>query len=144
MNNARITVQVDVEATPRQAWEAFTNDEAVVVWNHASDDWHCPAATSDLRPGGTFSQTLAAKDGSMSFDMTGEYTDVEAPYRLAYTMADGRHVEVGFAEQPDGTTQVTETFDPEGENPPELQREGWQATLDNYRDYANAYAQSQA
>lgn len=142
MSTQRITVQVDVEATPQQAWDAFTRDDAVVVWNHASDDWHCPAASGDLRPGGTFSQTLAAKDGSVAFEMTGEYTVVEPPHRLAYTMADGRAVEVGFAEQPDGSTRVTETFDPEDTNPLDLQRAGWQATLDNYRTYADEFARS--
>jgi hypothetical protein len=28
---------------------------------------------------------------------------------------------------------VSETFDPESENTPELQRQGWQAILDNFK-----------
>jgi hypothetical protein len=36
----------------------------------------------------------------------------------------------------DGKTEVTVTFDPEDENLLELQREGWQAILDNFKSYA--------
>jgi hypothetical protein len=32
-------------------------------------------------------------------------------------------------------TKVTETFDPESQNPIEMQRDGWQAILDNFRKY---------
>ena len=39
-----------------------------------------------------------------------------------------------------GGTLVQTRFDPETENPPELQREGWQAILDNYRKYAERQA----
>ena len=142
MSNERITIGVDVAATPEQAWWALTQGAAIVVWNHASDDWHCPAASGDLRVGGNFSQTLAAKDGSMSFEMTGVYTEVEPGARLAYTMADGRGVEVTLTALPEGRTRVTETFDAEATNPIEMQRAGWQAILDNYGAYTNAYAQA--
>jgi uncharacterized protein YndB with AHSA1/START domain len=39
-----------------------------------------------------------------------------------------------------GGTLVQTSFDPETENAPELQREGWQAILDNYRKYAERLA----
>jgi hypothetical protein len=32
-------------------------------------------------------------------------------------------------------TIVTETFDPENENPSEIQKAGWQAILDNFKKY---------
>jgi hypothetical protein len=35
-----------------------------------------------------------------------------------------------------GQTEVTVTFDPETENSIELQRNGWQAILDNFKKYA--------
>jgi hypothetical protein len=46
-------------------------------------------------------------------------------------MEDGRVVEVEFAEVPEGVL-VRETFDAETENDPEMQRDGWQAILDNF------------
>ncbi len=45
---------------------------------------------------------------------------------IPHRMSDGREVTVEFTERPGGV-QVTETFDPETENTPALQRQGWQA-----------------
>jgi len=60
------------------------------------------------------------------------------PYRsIAYTMEDGRTVTIRFSAQ-GKETKVTETFDPETENSAELQRDGWQAILDNYKQYAES------
>ncbi|HWH07417.1 MAG TPA: SRPBCC domain-containing protein, partial [Candidatus Paceibacterota bacterium] len=55
----------------------------------------------------------------------------------AYTMEDGRKVTVTFT--PDETgVRVVETFDPESENPREMQQAGWQAILDNFKKYVEA------
>ena len=75
---------------------------------------------------------MAAEDGSAKFDFAGKYTAVEEPELIEYDMDDGRHVKVEFAQSPEGVT-ITETFDPEDENPADMQRAGWQAILDNFR-----------
>ena len=49
-----------------------------------------------------------------------------------YMLDDGRKVKITFSEQ-DGVTHVVETFDPENENPLEMQRDGWQAILNNFK-----------
>jgi hypothetical protein len=36
------------------------------------------------------------------------------------------------------STKVVETFDPEQENPAEMQREGWQSILDNFKKHVEA------
>lgn len=82
---------------------------------------------------------MAAKDGSASFDFAGVYTNVIEHRLLEYDMDDGRHVKVEFAESPEGI-RITETFEPEGENPEEMQRAGWQAILDNFKKYAEGAA----
>ncbi len=106
--------------------------EHIVDWNFASDDWQCPKASNDLRPGGAFSSRMEAKDGSAGFDFGGVYDEVVPFQKIAYTIADGRKVEVTFQEE-GGKTRVTETFDMENENPEEMQREGWQAVLLNFK-----------
>ena len=132
----RIELTAIVEAPIEAAWAAFTRPEDIMAWNHASPDWHCPAAANDLREGGQFSYTMAAWDGSFSFDFGGTYTTVIEHRLIEYALEDGRGVTVTFETQPDGTTLVTETFDPESQNPLEMQREGWQAILDNYAAHA--------
>jgi len=130
-----IDIQTLVNAPLANAWEVLTNPEHICQWNHASDDWHCPKASNDLREGGRFSYTMAAKDGSFSFDLEGVFTQVEAPHALCYNLADGRKVEVSLQETADGVL-VAQRFEPEQENPEEMQRMGWQAILDNYGRFA--------
>lgn len=103
-------------------------------WNFASDDWMCPSATNDLRVGGTFSSRMEAKDGSFGFDFGGTYSEVIPNERIVYSMSDGRKVELNFSEQ-DGVTTVETIFDAEKENPEEMQREGWQAILNNFKKH---------
>jgi hypothetical protein len=52
-------------------------------------------------------------------------------------MSDGRRASTIFQSKELETT-VTTTFDPENENPIELQRVGWQAILNNFKKYAES------
>ena len=63
-----ITVKTTVKAPIEKVWKYWTKPEHITQWNNASDDWHCPTATNDLRVGGKFNFTMASKDGKMSFD----------------------------------------------------------------------------
>jgi uncharacterized protein YndB with AHSA1/START domain len=133
-----ITVEVKVQAPIEKAWRYFTEPAHITQWNHASDDWHSPKAENDLQPGGRFAYRMEAKDGSGGFDFTGTYDEVVSLERIAYTMDDGRKAEVTFAAAGDSTRVVT-VFDPENENPPEMQRGGWQAILDNFKKYVELH-----
>ncbi|MBP6181499.1 SRPBCC family protein [Flavobacterium sp.] len=127
-----ITVQNTINAPIEKVWKFWTLPEHVMKWNNASDDWHTPFAENDLRVGGKFKYTMASRDGAMSFDFEGEYSVVKEYSLIAYEMADGRRVKIAFEPQNDGVV-VTESFDPETENPEELQKKGWQAILDNFK-----------
>ena len=133
----RITISTQVNKPVDHVWKIWTDPEHIKQWNAASDDWHCPKADNDLRTGGSFSSTMAARDGSFSFDLAGVYDDVQLHKRIAYTMSDGRSCEILFEEK-DGGTLVTESFDAEAQNPIEMQRDGWQAILDKFKKYAEA------
>lgn len=132
-----ITVETLVKAPIEKVWSNWTEPKHITKWNQASDDWHSPHAENDLRTGGKFKTTMAAKDGSMSFDFEGVYTNVQLHKVIEYTLLDGRKVKITFS----GTgkeTNVTETFEAEDENSVELQRGGWQAILDNFKKYTEA------
>ncbi len=132
-----ITVQATVNASLEKAWEMWTLPEHITNWNFASDDWHSPRAENDLRPGGKFNYRMEAKDGSMGFDFTGTFTEVNKNKNLEYTMDDGRNVQVHFSEV-DGGTFVMENFEAEKMNPLEMQKNGWQAILNNFKKYVEA------
>ena len=133
----RITISAHIAKPVAHVWKIWTGPEHITQWNAASDDWHCPQASNDLRIGGAFSSTMAAKDGSFSFDFAGVYEDVQLHKRIAYTMADGRTCEILFSSE-NGGTRVVESFDAETQNPVEMQRTGWQAILDRFKAYAEA------
>ena len=129
-----ITITATVNAPVETVWDAWSNPEHIKKWNSASDDWHTPHAENDLRTGGKFLSRMEAKDGSWGFDFGGEYDEVVTHKKIAYTMGDGRKVNVLFEPVAEGVT-ITETFDPETQNSLEMQRDGWQAILDNFKKY---------
>lgn len=129
-----IVVRAIVNAPLSTVWEYWTNPEHIQEWNAASDDWYCPSASNDLRVGGMFTSRMEARDKSFGFDFGGTYTEVIPQARLAYILEDQRTVQVTF-ETGTGGVHVTETFDPENENPAEMQRAGWQAILDRFKWY---------
>ncbi len=135
----KITVETPVHAPIARVWDTWNDPEDIVRWNSAQDDWHTTRSTVDLREGGRFLSRMEAKDGSMGFDFEGVYTRIVPHETIEYRMGDGREVAVEFIQQ-DGQVLVRTTFDAESENPPEMQREGWQAISDNFGRYVEAKA----
>jgi uncharacterized protein YndB with AHSA1/START domain len=133
----KIIVKTIVNVPLSKAWEYWTEPKHILQWNFASDDWECSNATNDLIVGGKFSSTMSAKDRSASFDFEGVYSEVIPMQKIAYDLADNRHIDVLF-EEVDGGVEITETFDPEIENPTEMQQAGWQAILNNYKKYSES------
>ncbi len=132
-----ITVESTVKVPVQKVWKLWTEPSHIKSWNNASDDWHTPAAENDLKVGGKFNVRMEAKDGSFGFDFGGAYDEVKLNQTIADTLGDGRKVKVAFAEK-GNETKVTETFEPENENSLDLQRNGWQAILDNFKKYAES------
>jgi uncharacterized protein YndB with AHSA1/START domain len=129
-----LTTTVTLIATPAKVWEYFTNPVHVKNWNNASPDWHTPNATNDLQIGGKFNYTMAAKDGSVSFDFWGIYTLIQTEKAINYTLGDDRKVNITFTTSGNQVT-IVQAFEPETENTEELQQQGWQAILNNFAMY---------
>lgn len=83
------------------------------------------------------SYRMEAKDGSQGFDFEGKYDEI-IPYKLIrYTLGDGRETTITFESRADGT-YVEERFEAEGSFPAEMQQQGWQAILDNFKKYTES------
>jgi len=134
MENNKIEVAATIAAPVEKVWEQYTRPDHIIQWNFADPSWHCPRASNDLRAGGKYSARMEARDGSFGFDFEAIYDQVVDHRNLSYTMADGRQAITTF-EPRDNATLVTTRFDPEGQNPREMQQEGWQAILDNFKDH---------
>jgi uncharacterized protein YndB with AHSA1/START domain len=130
----RISIHASVLATIDKAWEYYTETDHITKWNFASDDWFCPSATNQLVVGGKYSARMEAKDGSFGFDFEGMYDDIVIGEKLELTFMDNRKMTVVFSEN-ENTTDIHITFDPESENPIEMQRDGWQMILNNFKKY---------
>jgi uncharacterized protein YndB with AHSA1/START domain len=129
-----ITVTTKVNSPVEKAWKHWTEPQHITQWNHASEDWHSPKAENDLRKDGKFNFRMEAKDGSFGFDFTGMYTAVKTNELIEYNIEDGRRVSISF-ETNENTTTITETFEAEEVNSIELQQNGWQAILNNFKQY---------
>ena len=133
----KVTVKATVNAPVEKVWKTWSEPAHIMNWCSASDDWHAPSATNDLRKGGKFATRMEAKDKSFGFEFGGEYTDVKDHELIEYTMGDGRKVSVHF-KSIGNQTEVVETFDAETQNPVDMQKTGWQAILDNFKKYTES------
>ncbi|MDF2541955.1 MAG: polyketide cyclase [Herbinix sp.] len=137
MDSNKIHIETMIHKPIEKVWEAYTLPKHIMEWNHASEDWHSPKAENDLRPGGQFNYTMAAKDGSFSFDFSGIYDEVIVGKKISYTLGDNRKVDVYFSQQ-DGFVKVETLFEAEGTNSLDMQKNGWQAILDNFKKYTES------
>src|SRR5512133_22995 len=130
----KITIQTIIPEEKKKVWNYYTEPKHIVNWNFASDDWSCPSAENDLRVGGKYKARMEAKDKSFGFDFEAIYNEIVEGEQFTFTMADGREVNVLF-ELLDEKTRVTVIFDAENENSEEMQRNGWQSILNNFKLY---------
>jgi uncharacterized protein YndB with AHSA1/START domain len=130
-----ITVQAVINTPVEQVWKLYTEPEHVMKWNNASNDWHTPRAESNLKVGGKFLYRMEAKDGSSGFDFDGTFEQVIANELIVYSISDGRKVEVTLTKDDNARTKMATTFEAENSNPIEMQRDGWQAILNNFKIY---------
>lgn len=129
-----ITIKATINAPVEKVWALWNDPRHIVNWNSASDDWHTPRATNDLREGGKLIARMEARDGNAGFDFEGVYDVVKKHEQIAYTIGDGRKVNIVF-ERKEKITEVTESFEAEQMNPVDMQRDGWQSILNNFKKY---------
>lgn len=133
MTQESITIEATIAANKQKVWNYYTQPEHITKWNFADPSWHCPTATNDVQVGGRYVARMEAKDGSFGFDFDAVYKEVNQGENFTYEFG-GRLATADFKEI-NGQTIVTITFDPETENSIELQKSGWQAILNNFKNY---------
>lgn len=129
-----ISITTTVNSDVEKVWDYWSQPEHIKKWNAASDDWHTVKVKNNLKQDGRFVYRMEAKDGSMGFDFGGDYTKIEKHKLIEYKLDDGREVTIEFEDNGD-STKITEKFEPESENPKDMQEQGWQAILTNFKEY---------
>jgi len=133
MNHEKITISAHISADSQKVWDLYTLPEHIMKWNFADPSWHCPSASNDLTVGGRYVARMEAKDSIFGFDFEAIYTEITPGSTFTYEFG-GRLASVVITELGNGT-DICLSFDPEIENPIELQRNGWQAILNNFKNY---------
>lgn len=134
---SKITIESTVATSLEKIWELWTEPQHITQWNFAIESWQCPSASNDLRVGGKYTARMEAKDGSFGFDFEAIYDEVIKHQKLTYTMGDGRKASTTFNDL-GGKIKVTTIFDAESQNPEEMQKQGWQSILNNFKKYAES------
>ena len=129
----RITVAATIDADAKKAWDYYTQPEHITQWNFAAPSWHCPSATNNMVVGGKYFARMEARDGSFGFDFEAIYDEINSGQSFTYSFGD-RTLTVEFKSLIN-QTEVIIVFDPEDENPIEMQKGGWQSILDNFKNY---------
>ena len=129
----RITVTATINADAKKVWDYYTNPEHIVKWNFAAPSWHCPKATNDMNVGGKYFARMEAKDGSFGFDFEAIYEEIKTGESFSYSFGD-RKATIEFKNL-ENQTEIMIVFDPENENPIEMQKGGWQAILNSFKNY---------
>ena len=144
MENNKITIQTTINVPIAKVWEYWNEPQHIKEWAFASDTWEAPHAENDLRVGGKFMTRMQEKGTNNGFAFGGVYTNVIEYKTIEYDMSkepneeNSRHVAIEFEETPMGV-KVTQSFDPENENPIEMQKQGWQTILDNFKKYTEEH-----
>lgn len=130
----RIIVQEYIKSPIDTIWNKWTQPDHVCNWNFAHPSWCNPSAENDLREGGSFNYRMEARDRSFGFNLKGTYTKIDKEHLLEYHLEDNRKVSVLFSHVGEAVV-VTQCFEPEGQNPEDMQQQGWQAILTNFKAY---------
>jgi uncharacterized protein YndB with AHSA1/START domain len=129
----KITVTAIINADTKKVWDYYTNPSHIVNWNFADPSWHCPKAENDMKVGGTYKARMEAKDKSFGFDFEAVYSKIVEGKEFTYEFG-GRIATVEFKSL-GSQTELIVSFDPENQNPIEMQKGGWQSILNNFKTY---------
>lgn len=133
----KVTIETMIDSSLDTVWKSFITPEDIIRWNFASSDWICPEAGNDFRIGGKFNYRMETKDGSMGFNLEGKFTAIKEMESIDCEFIDGRTLNISFKKRFD-SVKVNQTFEAEDENSVELQKQGWQSILNNFKEYVES------
>ena len=76
--------EIEIAAPPDRVFRALIDPQQVLLWWGQAGMYRCTEFTSDTRPGGKWRSSGESMDGG-SFNVFGEYLEVDPPRALTYT-----------------------------------------------------------
>src|SRR5690606_37586196 len=104
-----LEASVEINATMKMVWDAWTEENFIKIWNVPFSDWHCPFVKNDIRTEGSFNFRIEKLDASEGFDYMGKYLLVIPFTRIETLQEDGRKSIITFKES-SNSVKLTEQF----------------------------------
>jgi uncharacterized protein YndB with AHSA1/START domain len=79
-----IVSEIHIAAPPERVFEALVDPKQVVQWWGQAGVYRCTEFQSDLRVGGKW-RSVGLDGQGHSFEVVGEYLEVDSPHRLVHT-----------------------------------------------------------
>ncbi|MBE7174184.1 MAG: SRPBCC domain-containing protein [Williamsia sp.] len=134
MNNKNeLSLTYSLSVPPQQVFDAWTIPALMKSWLFKSEDNDIFSIDTDLRRGGRFS--ILERNGGEVIDHFGQYTKVEAPGQLAFTLEVPKHfsgvsqVSVCITETPGGCRMKFRQWDIDTRQT----RKSWEMMLRNLK-----------
>jgi uncharacterized protein YndB with AHSA1/START domain len=131
-----VRIERTFDARAEAVFDAWTSEDVMRRWYHAGPDWETPDVEVDLRVGGRVRVVMRKPDGS-EVELSGEYTEIERPHRLAMTCTfsddpagQEQLIELSFSESGGSTTVVLINSDIPTDERRDAQDEGWHSCFD--------------
>jgi uncharacterized protein YndB with AHSA1/START domain len=132
-----LRIERTFHAPIEKVFDAWTNEEVLGRWLHASPNWDTPVAIVDLRVGGRIRIVMRDPVGGVEHGASGEYRLIERPHRLVFSWTFDDHpqnhqlIELEFSEREGRTSVVMINSGIATDDRRSDQHRGWQACYDN-------------
>ncbi len=83
-DNDVLISEIEIAAPPERVFQALIDPQQVLLWWGQAGMYRCTEFTADARPGGKWRSSGQGMDGG-SFNVFGEYLEVDPPRVLAYS-----------------------------------------------------------
>lgn len=132
-----LNVSININQSLDVVWDTWNDENQMKYWMFTSPDYEIKNAHNHLSIGGGYAYRMVAKSGGVDFDYGGTYTAIELNKFIAFTMTDGRKVEIVFSVIED-VVHIEMQFEAVEEQDADVQLNGWQALLNNFKNHVES------
>jgi uncharacterized protein YndB with AHSA1/START domain len=132
-----LRIERTFDAPVERVFEAWTSEEVLRRWLHASPAWETPTAAVDLRVGGRIRIVMRDPSDGAEYGASGEYAVVDPPRRLVFNWVwdddpgNPQLIELEFSEGDGRTAVVMRNSAIPTDGRRHSQERGWQRCYDN-------------
>jgi len=132
-----ISVIVTINQSLDLVWETWNDETQMKHWAFTTPEYEVRNAKNDLKIGGGYSYEMVSKESDVAFQYAGTYTQIDLNQFISFVLNDGRKVDIEFSLIED-LVYLKLQFEPVLEQDLDVQQEGWQNILNNFKNYVES------